>query len=153
MKLRTINIDNEFPVGNGMVYYEVKTPTRNDGRYRNNQFCTYHFPPPQRGHLYTYLFDPEDPPSIEQNENNNLRCFDSLQFEHTLDTSTPSENKPIITCGDEVDSCIDGQIVISDITITFRTNERVQKSGAEFLVVEYFVIVRKLVLVHVLLYM
>ena len=153
MKLRKIKLDNEFTNDNGMVYkqFKVKTPTKSSsGKYKSNQLCTYHFPPPQGEHVYTYLFP--DPPSIEQNTNNNLRCFDSLQFEHTLNASTTSENKPIITCGDEIDSCINGQIVISDITITFRSNERVQKSGADFLILEYFVGVCKLVLVHMSVY-
>ena len=123
--------------------YGIQTPKNRDGKYNKNQLCTYHFPAPQREHVYTYLF--LDPPSIEKNINNNLRCFDSLQFEHTLNASTASA---IITCGDEIDNCIDNQIVISDITITFRSNEKVQKSGADFLVSEYFAGVRKLVLVH-----
>ena len=148
MKLKRIKLDFEF-VNNGIVYkhYKVKTPTKS-GIYRRNQFCTYHFPPPQREHVYTYLFP--YPISIEQKVDANFRCYDSLEFEHTLNASTPST---IITCGDEIDSCIDGQIVISNITITFRTNEEIQMSGAEFLVSEYFVGVRKLVLVHVLVYM
>ena len=126
--------------------YGIQTPKNRDGKYNKNQLCTYHFPPPQGEHVYAYLF--LDPPSIEKNINSNLRCFDSLQFEHTLKEPTASGNKPIITCGDEIDSCIDGQIVISDITITFRTNEEVQKSGADFLVSEYFAGICKLVLVH-----
>ena len=149
-KLKRIKLLYQFKDQNGMDYkqYSVQTPKNGDGKYKKNQLCTYHFPPPQWDHAYTYLF--LQPPSIEQSTNNNLRCLDSLQFEHTLDVSTASRNIPILTCGDEIDNCIDGQIVISNIKITFRSNEKVQKSGADFLVSEYFVGVcnYKLVLVH-----
>ena len=143
--LKRINLLYTFQDQDGMDYkqYGIQTPKNGDGKYNKNQLCTYHFPPPQWEHVYTYLF--LDPPSIEKNINANLRCFDSLQFEHTLNASTGSA---IITCGDEIDECIDNQIVISKMKITFRSNERVQKTGADFLVSEYFVGVCKLVLVH-----
>ena len=46
---------------------------------------------------------------------------------------------PIIACGDEIDKQIDGHCTTSDIRITFRSNEEVQISGADFFISEYLV--------------
>ena len=117
--------------------YNIRTPNYNIGNYNNDQMCTYNFPPPQKEHVYEYLFLDNSPPSIEKSTASNFRCLDSLQFEH----NTENLSTPVITCGDEIDDYkqIDGhEAVLSDIRITFRSNEEVQKSGANFFIYEYF---------------
>ena len=74
--------------------------------------------------------------------------MDSLQFEHIIKGHEESSGIPVITCGDEIDKRIDGRQVISDITITFRSNEKVRKSGADFLILKYFASVCLLVPLH-----
>ena len=110
--------------------YKIRTPNYDITDYNNNRMCIYNFPPPQhKEHLYINLFN--KPPSIKSTTN--FECLDSLQFDHHGENS-------IITCGDEFDNYtgIHGHQVISNITITFRSNQRVKKRGADFFVVEYF---------------
>ena len=114
--------------------YNIRTPNYGIGNYNKNQLCTYKFPQPHWEHVYVYLFDEDSPPSIEKSTTSNFRCLDSLQFDH-------AENPDIslIACGDEYDDYkrIDGCHVMSNITITFRSNEKVQKRGANFFILEY----------------
>ena len=133
--------------GQGMPFisYRIQTPKDHNGNYYNNQLCTYNFPSPQSEHVYQYSFSKDSPPSIEKSTTSNLRCLDSLQFEHHAESS----GEPII-CGDKIDDYkqIDGHCTISNITITFRSNEKVQKRGADFLILEYSAGVCQLVPLH-----
>ena len=43
----------------------------------------------------------------------------------------------VLSCGDKIDTRLNNKVLISDITITFRSNEAVTKSGASFLVTEW----------------
>ena len=128
--------------------YRIQTPKDDSGKYKNNQLCTYNLPQPKKEHVYIYLFPDDSPPSIEKSNNEKSRCLDSLQFEHIIKGHAESSGIPVITCGDEIDKRIDGRQVISDITITFRSNEKVRKSGADFLILKYFASVCLLVPLH-----
>ena len=140
MKFKKIESDQE---GIDFMIYRIQTPKDDNGNYNNNQMCTYNLPPPQREHVYEYLFP--EAPRIEQSSTINLRCLDSLQFEHI---QTENLSIPVITCGDEIDKRIDGHEIISDIRITFRSNEKVQRSGADFFISEYLVAVCNINLCH-----
>jgi len=127
--------------GSGRFTYEIKIP-RDGGKYPNNQLCTFSFPPPQSWHVYMYTFE-EGQYNIEQSSSIDCRCPDSLVFEHTEvnDTSPVS----ILSCGDQIDSRLDGKELKDSITITFRSNEKVRKHGTHFFISEYSLKVCKLV--------
>ena len=112
-------------------YYEINIPSQGSS-YSNNQLCTFSLPPPQLGHFYTYLFHAYN---IEQSSISQCQCLDSLLYEHTED-GMPS--KKMLSCGDKFDTRLDGKVsTSSNITITFRSNEAVTKSGASFFIYEY----------------
>ena len=79
------------------------------------------------------MFD-KDEYNIEQSSVSRCQCLDSLLYEHTEDGMPPAE---VLSCGDEIDTRLEGKVLIDDITITFRSNEAVTKSGASFLVNEF----------------
>ena len=111
-------------------YYDINVPSQSSS-YSNNQLCTFSIPPPQSGHFYTYLFHAYN---IEQSSISQCQCLDSLLYEHT-EVGMPS--KKMLSCGDIIDTRLDGKVLTSDITITFRSNEAVRKSGASFFIYEY----------------
>ena len=115
-------------------YYEINIP-RQGNSYSNHQLCTFSLPPPQPGQVYTYLFFAHD---IEHHSAIPCQCLDSLLYEHTEDGMPPAT---VLSCGDDTDTRLDGKSLISDITITFRSNEAVTRSGASFFVSEFLPVV------------
>jgi len=125
--------------------YEISIPR--DGRnYPSNQLCTFSFPPPQSWHVYVYTFQ-EGQYNIEPAANINCRCHDSLLFEHTEvnDTSPAS----ILSCGYQIDKRVDQKALKDSITLTFRSDEKVQKKGTHFFISEYSLKVCKLVSMYI----
>lgn len=120
--------------------YEIKIPTKRNS-YSNNLLCSYSLPPPEG--YYTYLFPDTAPYSIEQSSTSACRCLDSLLYEHTEEGITPIK-KEVLSCGDAIDKRLDGKMLTSNISITFRSNGKVKKSGATFLIYENSATVRKL---------
>ena len=120
--------------------YKIIIPANNKG-YSNNQLCTYSIPPPRTGYLYEYLF-PDQPIDIEQSSNSQCRCLDSLFFEHT-ENGNPPVTKNVLSCGDTIDKRLDGKVLTSKITITFRSNEKERRIGGSFFVYEYTPMVSK----------
>ena len=49
----------------------------------------------------------------------------------------------MLSCGDTVDKRLDGKVLTSKITITFRSNEKVRRIGGRFFVYEYAAMVSK----------
>lgn len=112
-------------------HYDINVPS-----YSNHQLCTFSLPPPQPGHLYKYLLYTYD---IEQASNSHCRCSDFLKYEHTEDGMAPAE---VLSCGNQIDTRLDGKVLASGITVTFRSNEAVTRSGAHLSIAEFFPNVR-----------
>ena len=118
----------EIVIPGVLSYYEINIP-RQGGSYSNHQLCTFSLPPPELGQVYTYLFLAHD---IEHYGGTSCQCYDSLLYEHTEDAM------PLLSCGDEINTRLKGKVLISsNITITFRSNEAVTRSGTSFLVTEW----------------
>jgi len=125
----------------GIFTYEINIP-RHGNKYPKNQLCRFSFPPPQPQHVYLYVFQ-NGKFSFEQSNSMSCRCHDSLLFEHmNANAVSPAS---ILSCGDQIDSRLDGEQFIGSIDITFRSNEKKQKKGAQFFISEYTVQVCKLV--------
>jgi len=127
--------------GFGRFTYEIDIP-KHRRNYARNQLCTFSFPPPQSWHVYMYAFE-EGQFNIEQSSSIDCRCLDSLLFEHT--NANGGSRASILSCGNQIDSRVDGKELKDSITITFRSNERVQKKGTRFFISEYTLRVCKLV--------
>jgi len=107
------------------------TPTESRAAvYPDNMLCTYSLPPRKFNHLYFYEYDTQL--EIEESSSQ-FRCLDSLQYNHTL--AGLSRNQ--ILCGHVTPK---SEYVMSDtISLTFRSNNIVQQTGAEFLIIEEFI--------------
>ena len=118
----------------GFGYYEINIP-RQGSSYSDHQLCTFSLPQPQPGHLYTYLLYSYD---IEVSNVSRCQCLDALLYELTEEYMDPAQ---LLSCGDKIDTRLNGKVLISEITITFRSNEAVTRSGASFDISEYSAVV------------
>jgi len=124
----------------GRFTYKISIPRVVGRNYPRNQLCTFSFPPPQSWHVYTYMFE-EGQYNIEPGKG--CRCEDSIRFEHTEANSVSRAS--ILSCGYQIDGRVDGKELKDSITITFRSNEKVQKKGTQFFISESSLKVCKLV--------
>jgi len=128
----------------GGFAYEINIPRRLGKKYPSNKFCKFSFPAPQSWNVYLYVFE-NGKFSFEQNNSIPCRCHESLLFEHMTLNANGVSPASILSCGNQIDGRVDGKVLIDNITITFRSNEQVQKKGTQFFISEYTVQVCKLV--------
>jgi len=108
--------------------YNIVTPTRRSGVYPDNTLCTYSLPPRQFNHKFFFLYI--SPLDIEESTTQ-FRCLDSLQYEHTV-KGMPT--KRILICGNHIP--MSGYVTSDRISITFRSNNEVKQTGANFFVLD-----------------
>ena len=127
----------------GLFTYEINIP-RDGIHYPNNQLCTFSFPPPQSWHVYSYYFmKGQYNIQVKQSSSRKCRCFDSLTFEHA--NANGASPASILSCGYQLDTRMDGKQLKDSITITFRSDQEVQKKGTRFFISESSLKVCKLV--------
>ena len=116
--------------------YTIQTPLNVKGLYPNNRFCTYSLIPRKLNHQFCYIFSTPQPFDLEESREQNQRCEDSMEFEHR-DTQTGEVYK-LVHCGTEVDHRLDdGASTLSDVELTFKSDDTVRRKGTDFRIAEF----------------